>query len=424
LDASKWQQWSQRPATSPKSYALEGVLVTAATGHRGVYGGWWSEYDVSDAHDYTVTVDFDVDNLVHDEENVAVTLEWSDATGRPVAVDYLDGLHPTGGKSRRLRRSVRTHSGAARLRVCLIMRNTPRGRIVWKSVEVQPIAKMPSRHVRLATTRIAPAPDPTIERNVRQMEDVIDEAAQHQPDLICLTENFVDRGVPGDYASNSQPIPGEVVSRLAAKAAQHKTYLVTSLHEVEGEHFYNTAVLINRSGRLVGKYRKVHLTYMEQQKGLTPGDSFPVFETDFGRLGIAVCWDLWFPESARILALNGAEVIAFPLAGSGLPGHYEHTWPTRAMDNGVVIVASSTGTSPSQVLDKTGEILATTMGDPKTVCAEVDLDRYFGMRNLSVGARRGEATVLFKKERRWSTYGDLVKPEGMRTSRIIRDPDL
>lgn len=424
MNVSHWETWTPREGTSPVFRSLKEQLLTEGNGNEAIFGYWRRVFSVSDERDHVVTVEYEVDGIPCEEESVAVILAWQTDAGDPLAVDYLTGCERVSESRRRLRRRIRTRSGAATVEVRLLLRFAPKGRVTWTDVDVEPLERGMGRRIRVGTTRISPGPEATIERNVRAMEEAIDNLAPDRPDLICLTENFVDRGVRGSIEETSQPIPGEVFTRLCARAAKHRTYVVTSMHEEDQGRYYNTAVLINRSGRLVGKYRKVHLTHEEQMRGITPGTEYPVFDTDFGRMGILICYDMWFLEPARILALNGAELIAFPLAGAGIPGHYDHMWPTRAMDNGVAIVSSSTGTSPSQVIDRTGQVLATTMGDPPTLCTELDLDVYFGKRGLSVGRAFGEATVLFQKERRPSTYDDLGLPEGGRSQRVLRDPDL
>src|SRR5690606_21644241 len=110
----------------------------------------------------------------------------------------------------------------------------------------------------------------------------------------------------------------------------------------DGDLFHNTAVLIDRQGKLVGKYRKVHLTIGEGENGLTPGTDYPVYDTDFGRIGLMTCWDNWFSEPARILRLKGAEMLFMPLAGDGDNTHWDVVWKARAIDNGVWMVTSST----------------------------------------------------------------------------------
>jgi predicted amidohydrolase len=117
----------------------------------------------------------------------------------------------------------------------------------------------------------------------------------------------------------------------------------------------------------VGKQRKVHPYWPEEPRGTSPGDTFEVFHTDFGVVGIMICYDSWWPESARLLALKGAELILFPNAG-----YEEKILPARAIDNNVAI-AAATLFSPAAILDSRGETLAVSAVD-NVLIAEIDLN--------------------------------------------------
>lgn len=265
------------------------------------------------------------------------------------------------------------------------------------------------RKARIVTTRIQPGPNPTVEKNMQLMADTFDRAAAHKPDLVLFTENLVDRWVRAPLTESSQTIPGPATRMLSEKARQYHTWVATSLHERDGELLYNTAVLIDREGRIAGKYRKSHLTLMEGDNGLTVGRDYPVFQTDFGRVGLLVCWDIWFPEPARLMRLNGAEVVLLPIAGDGVPGHWDVISRARAMENGVFLVAASTGTvSPSRIVDPDGRVLAETADG--IAFAEIDLNNETRVPSLSVGAGQGEGKSLYIKERRPDTYDGMVAP--------------
>jgi predicted amidohydrolase len=128
-------------------------------------------------------------------------------------------------------------------------------------------------------------------------------------------------------------------------------YLVAGLIERDGKAAYNTSVLIDRHGNVAGKYRKVFLPREEIEGGLTPGDSFPVFDTDFGRIGIMVCWDAEYVEAARSLAGKGAEVILVPAAGG-----YMTLLKARALENHLFVVSSGNDVE-SAIIDPTGTVL-------------------------------------------------------------------
>jgi N-carbamoylputrescine amidase len=134
----------------------------------------------------------------------------------------------------------------------------------------------------------------------------------HDSLYFCQTENV-------DLCSIAEPIPGEATEFYSAIAAETKTVIVTSLFERRAPGLYhNTAVVFERDGSIAGKYRKMHIpddpAYYEKFY-FTPGDlGFNPIETSVGKLGVLVCWDQWYPEAARLMALAGAELLIYPTA--------------------------------------------------------------------------------------------------------------
>ncbi|NLG27365.1 MAG: carbon-nitrogen hydrolase family protein, partial [Chloroflexi bacterium] len=151
-------------------------------------------------------------------------------------------------------------------------------------------------------------------------------------------------GTPAD----AQPLDGPNARFLADKARRWHMHVSASLYERRGDLVLNTAPLYDRQGALVGSYSKNMLYDPELDQGVTPGVGYPVFDTDLGRVGIMICYDSWFPETARLLAYQGAEIVLFPNAG-----YYVGLLPARAADNGVWIAVSSLG-GPAGVWDPGG----------------------------------------------------------------------
>lgn len=117
------------------------------------------------------------------------------------------------------------------------------------------------------------------------------------------------------------------------------------------EKFYISAYLIDRNGKIAGRYDKTHPTRNEKEKWkVFPGNEYPVFETDFGKIGIMICYDCYFPEVARILTLKGADIIFYPTLQRHFPdAYFEIQIKARAMDYSVFIVRSSYGLSEGEV---------------------------------------------------------------------------
>src|SRR5260221_11128365 len=129
-------------------------------------------------------------------------------------------------------------------------------------------------------------------------------------------------------------------------------FIVAGICTGEGAVFKNTAVLIDRAGRFIGKYRKVYLPREEIEGGLTPGNDYPVFRTDFGKVGMMICWDLQYADPARALALRGAEMILMPIWGGN-----EALAKARAIENQVFLVSSGYD-YPTSIMDPTSGLLA------------------------------------------------------------------
>ena len=108
-----------------------------------------------------------------------------------------------------------------------------------------------------------------------------------------------------DITSYGADLPG--TPTLGKLAREKNAWIVAGIVEREGSTLYNTAILLDRAGRVAGKYRKVYLPREEIEGGVTPGNSYPVFETDFGKIGMMICWDVQYADPARNLALKGAE---------------------------------------------------------------------------------------------------------------------
>jgi N-carbamoylputrescine amidase len=154
-----------------------------------------------------------------------------------------------------------------------------------------------------------------LEANRKAVQQRLEQAASAGADLIVLPElattgyTFKSRGEA--YAHAQQVPNGRTVEEWEAFSQKHQVYIVGCLPELDGVKIFDTAVLIGPEG-FIGKYRKTHL-WNEEKLSFTPGDlGFPVFETKLGRIGLLVCWDIWFPESARIIAQQGADIICIP----------------------------------------------------------------------------------------------------------------
>jgi N-carbamoylputrescine amidase len=180
-------------------------------------------------------------------------------------------------------------------------------------------ARAPVR--RKSPVRVAVAQfDPQVglenrDSNAAAVRERLDQAVRNDANLIVLPElattgySFESRE---EAFAHAESVPdGQTVQGWATFAREHQVYIVGCLVEAEGLRLFDTAVLVGPDG-FIGSYRKTHL-WNEEKLFFTPGDlGFPVFETRIGRIGLLICWDIWFPETARIVSQLGADIICIP----------------------------------------------------------------------------------------------------------------
>jgi predicted amidohydrolase len=193
--------------------------------------------------------------------------------------------------------------------------------------------------------------------NVAKAVDHVRALAKAGAQIICLPELFrspyFPREAKGDFAHYAEAIPGETTEHLNTLSRECHIVLVGgSLYEQAGDSYYNTSAIFD-CGRLLGTYRKVHIPHdphFYEQDYFTPGDGgFTVFNTTYGRVAPLICFDQWYPEAARCVALQGADIIFYPTAigvADDLPqeeGNWHDAWQTvqrgHAIANSVYVVA-------------------------------------------------------------------------------------
>ncbi|NOZ64391.1 MAG: carbon-nitrogen hydrolase family protein [Caldiserica bacterium] len=267
-----------------------------------------------------------------------------------------------------------------------------------------------SRKVTVSSIQL-PAPDYSEDTSLEQIKKKnlekalkwVKIAGERRSDIVCLGEIFTTLGINNDrYDYNQQaediPGPGSVLEELSQIARQYEMYIIAPvLGRCEGI-IRNVALVIDRGGRLFGQYYKVHCTREERNKGVVPGDEFNVFNLDFGRIGIMICYDNSFPESARVLALKGAEIIFWPHIQIGWGEvAWEAILRSRAIDNGIYLVSSSYGV-PDEKAWRPGMI----QGRSGIVCPD-------GLIISEMGYRIGVATAELDLDKP-RIIGDLTLP--------------
>lgn len=277
--------------------------------------------------------------------------------------------------------------------------------------------------VAAVQTRFSDELEADVMRVATLVEEAVDRGAQvvlppelFQGHYFCKTE---------DEAHFARAFPmAEHPAVLAMQEAARRLGIVipTSYFERDGQHFYNSLALVDADGTVLGNYRKSHIPDgpgYEEKFYFRPGNTgFRVWETKFGRLGVGICWDQWFPEAARAMVLDGAEVLFFPTAIGSEPEDpgldTRHLWRRAMQGHAVsnlvpVVAANRTGVEGDQsfyghsfVCDHFGDVVAE-LGDAEEGVIVQELD-------LAEAARRRAAFGFFR-DRRPELYGRLVRDE-------------
>jgi N-carbamoylputrescine amidase len=266
------------------------------------------------------------------------------------------------------------------------------------------------RNVKVAAVQMRMVSEP--EKNIETAEKLVREAAQQGANVILIPELFERQYFCQErqyeyYAYAVEVEKDPAVIRFMQVARELHVVIPVSFYEKEGTRLFNSVAMIDADGTLMGVYRKTHIPddhYYQEKFYFTPGNTgFKVWDTEFGRIGVGICWDQWFPEAARSMALLGAEMILYPTAIGSEPiletdsmPHWRRCMQGHAGCNLVPVIAANrvgleevlpceeNGGQKSSlrfygssfITDETGAILAEANREEETVIlAEIDLDR-------------------------------------------------
>lgn len=273
------------------------------------------------------------------------------------------------------------------------------------------------------------------EESIKKAEDLVMEAVNKGAKLILLPELFERQYFCQerryDYYEFAKPVmENEAVKHFTNVSRKTGTVLPISIYEKDGNVLYNTVAMLD-SGNFLGIYRKTHIPddhFYQEKFYFTPGNTgFKVFDTTAGRVGVGICWDQWFPETARSLTVNGAEIILYPTAIGSEPvlntdscGHWRRTMQGHSAANIIPVAAANrigtenvipceannnqtssiTFYGSSFITDMTGELVESADRTSETVLVHsFDLDE--------INAARLEWGLM--RDRRPECYGDIVR---------------
>lgn len=260
--------------------------------------------------------------------------------------------------------------------------------------------------------------------NVEKGVGLVRKAAQQGNNIICLQELYSGRYFPQTVnVRNYQfavPEDHQSVTVMSEIAKETKSVVIVPFYEyaMDGVYF-NSVVVYDADGSKAGKFRKIHIPdgpQYHEKFYFTPGDmGYPVFDTKYGVIGVGICWDEWFPEVARILALKGAQILFYPSAIGSEPDHPEYSssnaWETVIKSHGIanscfVAAVNRVGKEDAMsfygnsfISNPNGDVLARGNAEEMIVSAEIDTSEIRKFRDL----------LQFHRDRRPETYGELLQ---------------
>lgn len=279
--------------------------------------------------------------------------------------------------------------------------------------------------IKLALAQFAMHSDAS--KNLQKAISYIEQAGKLGAQICCLPELFrtpyfcIEEFCTTDY---TEPLPGEVIPALAQAAKKAKIAVIGgSIYEQHSNgNKYNTAMVFNAEGDFLGDYRKVHIPHdpaFFEANYFTPGDQgFKVFDLGFAKVSVLICFDQWFPEAARICALQGADILFYPTAiayNSGIEpveGDWQNAWETvqrgHAVANSVVVAAvnrvghesESSFWGGSFISDAFGKLLVKGDNQERLLLADIDLghSKYTRESWRFMASRRPECYELITKK--------------------------
>jgi predicted amidohydrolase len=358
---------------------------------------------------YLFNARFRAMNITSVDKSVLIRVKWFKGKEQ-LGYNYI--YHITDDKEGWLLASdkIKAVAGAETAEISLVFRWST-GTLWWDDISMETCADVPPRKIVVGTMYFRP-PGPTVEKNVSLMSDMLDKAGKAGCDIICLPEGWptCDTGL-GMAKTEANTLGGSASVMMSQKAKEYGMYIVSGLYSWQGDTLKNVAVLYDRQGKIQGIYEKVQLPDSETEQGAVPGTTLPVFETDFGTIGILICWDSAFPEISRGLAVNGAEMLLCPIWGDVRGTDvWKVTARSRAIDNGVYFITNIFD-GHSVIVNPAGDILQESGEQGTLLTATVDLNfipPWHWIGNAGLGVWDG----VWRKDRRAEVYGKIGEYRG------------
>ncbi|MDP3069979.1 MAG: carbon-nitrogen hydrolase family protein [Opitutaceae bacterium] len=426
------EAWAPQPLAAPKTAQQpDGTVAIAGNATRTCTGGWQFVYaGVRGGQTYRLRARVGHRDVANPRDSLLALAYWgkwepTQNKTRTVPYDYLSPqlVSPS---AINFETTVTAPDGATALTIRYLFRWSEQGTSNWSAPQIELATAQERKPVKICVVsnpKTAGSPvkvrplaaglglSGDVEQSVNLWASLILEACQRQPQLILIPETVIGGQNPLEGAIT---VPGPATQPFEKIARDHHVYLMLGVYERDRDAVYNSTVLIDPQGKVAGVYRKVHLATDEGWSGISPGNGFPVFDSEIGRIGSMICMDSMLSEPARMLALNGADFICLPIMGDlradrltpGPPMFNEERWKaimrTRALDNQVCLIVARNAGQGSCIINRRGDIVAWNEGDRNIIEATLPPDsvRYWD------GGDVRETTFLLRRPRLYYPYAD------------------
>ncbi|MHC4712811.1 MAG: carbon-nitrogen hydrolase family protein [Planctomycetota bacterium] len=403
-----WQRWWARAEQAPGfavdvqrgAKGLPGLVLSGAK-RPHVFGGWkYTIKRVDPGKYYRFLVLAEAKVVSNVRRNILCRVRWTGKDlGNEMTPDYITSHRKGQGFLIGFDQKFIAPEKAEGAVIELLIQDVPAGEVAFKEVAFEMGRPAEGGLLRVAAVNW-PAPESaTVDENIAALGALIDKAAEGNPDVVLLPDKITSLNTGLSPEQAAEVLPGKAFLALAAKAKQHNCYVIYGAYERDGADVYSTAVILNRDGTLAGKCRQVQVTPEEAEAGVAAGDYFRTFELDFGRVGVLLSHECLFAESARVLLLDGAEIIFVPMTRED-----KRDLEARARDNGLWLAAAGVRT-PSIVVDPRGQVTALAFGEIGEGVAARAISLTKRVRRPWIGDWRNQIV----KQRRSDAYLKLVQ---------------